>query len=74
MSKDKGRFTIYVQFPGAAPVPIGAAPTLQAAISQIQAARAVAFEVYAGGYGTDPAADVWSVYDDREAMTRWTST
>ena len=74
MSKEKPRFTLYLSIAGRPAVPAGTAATLNSAIKQCEQAIATAAEVYARGYGMDPAADVWSVYDERDAVTRWKST
>ena len=73
MSKEKPRFTIYVSIAGRPAVPAGSASTLQGGIKQCEQAIATAKEVYNRGYGDDPTHDVWSVHDDKENMTRWTS-
>lgn len=73
MSREKARFTIYVSMDGRAPVIAGAAASLPAAISQCEKAIETGREVYARGYGDNPAWDVWSVYDERDAVTRWRS-
>ena len=73
MSKEKPRFTIYVSMDGRAPVIAGAAASLPAAISQCEKAIETGREVYARGYGGNPALDIWTVYDDKNAVTRWTS-
>ena len=73
MSKEKARFTIYVSMDGRPAVIAGAAASLPAAIAQCERAIEAGLQVYARGYGADPAVDVWSVYDEREAVTRWRS-
>lgn len=73
MSKEKARFTIYVSMDGRPAVIAGAAASLPAAISQCEKAIETGREVYAHGYGDDTRRDIWSVYDEREAVTRWNS-
>ena len=73
MSKEKPRFTLYLSIAGRPAVPAGTAATLNSAIKQCEQAIATAAEVYARGYGEDPAGDVWTVHDDRENMNRWSS-
>lgn len=73
MSKEKPRFTIYVSMDGRPAVIAGAAASLPAAIAQCERAIETGREVYARGYGDDTRRDVWSVYDERDAVTRWKS-
>lgn len=73
MAKELPRFKIYISIGGRSPVLAGQAATLESAIKQCERAIETSLEVYAGGYGQDPRRDVWSVYDEKTALTRWTS-
>lgn len=73
MAKQTAHFIINLSIDGAPAVPVGKAISLQSAIEQIKNVQQVSQEIYKRGYGDNPDKDIYTVYDDKQAITRYST-